>query len=66
MSQTIEIVISPQGEAKIETKCYAGSSCRAASQFLEQALGTRFSELLTAEFHQQQSTDQTVQQRGGA
>ena len=66
MTQTIEIVISPQGEAKIETKGYAGSSCRAASQFLEQALGIKASEQLTAEFHQQQSTDQAVQQRGGA
>ena len=65
MTQTIEIVISPQGEAKIETKGYAGSSCRAASQFLEQALGTRSSEQLTAEFHQQLTTDQAVQQRGG-
>ena len=66
MTQTIEIVISPQGEARIETKGYAGSSCRTASQFLEQALGTLSSEQLTAEFYQQQSTDQAVQQRGGA
>ena len=50
--KTIDIIIAPNGETKIETKGFAGPSCRAASQFLEHALGTRVSEQLTAEFHQ--------------
>ena len=38
-TQFIEIVISPQGETRSQTKGFTGSSCRQASQFLEQALG---------------------------
>jgi hypothetical protein len=37
-SQTIEVVISPQGETRVETKGFTGGSCRQASQFLEHAL----------------------------
>ena len=48
----IDITIAPSGETKIETKGFVGPSCREASRFLEQALGTRASEQLTAEFHQ--------------
>ena len=51
MMRTIEVVISPQGETKIETKGFAGSECREASRFLESALGKATSESLTAEFH---------------
>jgi len=46
--QTIEIIISPQGESKIETKGFTGSSCRQASRFLDLGLGTQASEKLTA------------------
>ncbi len=66
MTQTIEITISPQGQSKIETKGFTGSSCRRASQFLEEALGAQVSEKLTTEFYQQQATSEPVQQRGGA
>ena len=62
--KTIEVVISPQGETKIETKGFAGSSCQQASQFLEQALGAQVSEMPTAEFYQTQPQGQTVQQGG--
>jgi hypothetical protein len=54
MTQIIEIIVSPQGETKIETKGFAGTSCREASRFLEQALGSRVSEQLTADFHRSQ------------
>ena len=64
--QTIEIIISPQGESKIETKGFTGNRCRQASQFLEEALGAQVSEKLTVEFYQQQATSEPVQQRGGA
>ena len=50
--KTIEVIISPQGEATVQTKGFSGSSCREASRFIEQALGEKTGEQLTAEFHQ--------------
>ena len=55
----IEIVISPTGETKIETKGFTGSECRDASKFIEQTLGKQTSEQLTAEFHEVASQPQT-------
>jgi hypothetical protein len=60
---TIEIVVSPSGEVSVQTKGFAGSSCRDASRFIEEALGKRTREQLTAEFHQQQVTGQQVRQQ---
>jgi hypothetical protein len=57
----IEITVDAKGEIVVETKGFAGSSCKDASRFLEQALGESTRERLTAEFHQ--STDQRVEQR---
>ncbi len=50
--KTIELVVSPKGDMVVQTKGFVGSTCREASQFLEQALGRRTTEQLTAEFHQ--------------
>lgn len=66
MTRTIEVIISPKGETKIETRGFTGSSCQQASQFLEQALGVKVSEMPTAEFYQQPVTQQAVQQGGGS
>lgn len=63
MSKTIEIVVSPTGQTQVQTKGFVGGECRAASEFIEQALGQRTSEQLTAEFHQQASQQQSNQQR---
>jgi hypothetical protein len=52
MTKTIEMIISATGQIRVETKGFAGSVCQAASRFLEEALGPRQSEHLTAEFHQ--------------
>ena len=62
--QFIEVIVSPQGETRIETKGFVGGSCRQASQFLEQALGAQASEKLTAEFYQQEAAQQRLQQGG--
>ena len=63
-SQTIEITVKPDGSTSLETKGFAGNGCRAASEFLERALGSRASEQLTSEFHQSASaTQQATQQR---
>ena len=50
--KTIEIIISVDGQSKIETRGFTGSRCRDASRFLEGALGKVSSEQLTAEYHQ--------------
>jgi hypothetical protein len=60
--KTIEITISAKGETKVETKGFTGAECRQASRFIEQALGQRTAEKLTAEFHQDQSTGQVTEQ----
>ena len=57
----IEIIISPKGEARVQTKGFAGADCQQASRFLERALGKRTKEQLTAEFHQ--STSSVPQQQ---
>jgi hypothetical protein len=62
MKKTIEIIVSPQGETRIETKGFTGAECRLASRFLEVALGRRIAEQVTPEFHQNQSTDQVTEQ----
>ena len=62
MTKTIEVIVSPTGETKLETHGFADSECRAASQFLEQALGAAVGEQLTAEFHQTQPVEQRLRQ----
>ena len=46
----IEIVVQWDGSIRLETKGFAGSSCQAASRFLESALGSCISEQLTSEY----------------
>jgi predicted lipase len=62
MSQIIEVIVSPTGETKVETKGFQGSSCRAASQFLEKALGQATGERPTAEFYQTQTTQRIAKE----
>ena len=62
MTRTIEVIVSPTGETKLETKGFTGNSCREAGRFIEQALGTRASEQLTPEFYQQQTSHQAAQE----
>jgi hypothetical protein len=66
MMRTIEVIISPKGETKIETKGFAGSSCQQASHFLEQALGAKVSDKPTAEFYQAQTQAQVIEQGGAS
>ena len=61
--KTIEILVSPKGETTVTTKGFSGSVLPEASKFVEQALGQRLDERLTAEFHQTQSVEQNAQQR---
>jgi hypothetical protein len=60
--KTIEITVSPTGQTKVETRGFTGGECREASRFVEQALGARTAETLTAEYHQGQQTTQELRQ----
>lgn len=60
--KTITVTVAKDGSTKVETSGFVGSSCQAASKFLEQALGVQQSEKLTAEFYAQQSTQQQLQE----
>jgi hypothetical protein len=60
--KTIEITVSPTGESKVQTRGFAGGECREASRFIEQALGRRTAETLTAEFYQGQQNAQELKQ----
>ena len=62
-TKTIEIIVSTAGEATVQTKGYSGSACRDASRFIEQALGERAGEQLTAEFHQPTTERQQAKQQ---
>ena len=64
MSRIIEITVSSKGETTVQTKGFAGQSCRDASKSLEAALGQRAEEQLTAEFHQTQAAEQHLRQPG--
>jgi hypothetical protein len=63
--KTIEVVVSPAGETTVQTKGFAGPSCREASRFLERALGERTAERLTAEFHQTQAVAPHAREQQG-
>ena len=62
MNQTIEIIITADGQTRIETKGFTGSDCRTASRFLEQALGQPASEQLKPEFYQSVSEETHMQE----
>ncbi len=62
MPRIIEVIVSLQGEATVQTKGYAGSDCLQASRFVEQALGVVTTEHKTSEFFQSTSAEQKVQQ----
>lgn len=63
MNKTIEIIVSPTGETRLETKGFAGAECREASKFVEQALGEKADEQMTAEFIEALSSRQSISQR---
>ena len=50
--KTIEVTVRRDGSVRVETQGFRGETCRDASRFLEEALGKKTSENLTAEFYQ--------------
>ncbi|MHC4405165.1 MAG: DUF2997 domain-containing protein [Planctomycetota bacterium] len=61
--KTIVIIVSPKGETSVQTKGFAGASCREASKCIENALGRQTEEHLSAEFYQTEPARQTQHQR---
>jgi hypothetical protein len=62
MNKLIEITIDSEGKTRVETRGFSGGSCREASRFVEQALGTRSAETLTPEFYQPTEGRQDLRQ----
>ena len=60
--RVIEILVDQEGNSVVQTRGFAGASCREASRFVEEALGRRTGERLTGEFHQQTSTEGHLRQ----
>jgi len=63
MRQTIEIIVTPEGNTSVRTLGFVGPSCRDASRFLEEALGRSVGEQLTAEFHESQPAHENQHER---
>ncbi len=63
MNQIIELIITPQGETRLETKGFQGVTCQQASRFLEQALGVVADQRLTGEFHRMPSLQHGIEQQ---
>ena len=64
-TKTIELIVSPTGQTRLETKGYTGSSCRDASRAFEAALGISQGDQLTVEFHQAANSDQNQLRQSG-
>ena len=60
--KTIEIIVAPNGQSRVETKGFTGGGCRQASQFIERALGQQTDEQLKAEFHQTANSQQQMKE----
>jgi hypothetical protein len=61
--RTIEIIISPQGETRLETKGFSGVACQDASRFIETALGEKSSDQPTAERYQVSASQEQDNER---
>jgi hypothetical protein len=62
LNQVIEVTVAPDGKVTVQTKGFAGSACKAASESLEKALGLKQSEKLTAEYYSQRTQQQQLKE----
>ena len=60
--RVVEITVDSKGQSKVITRGFTGGECREASKFIEQALGQRIDEKLTADFYQAQSSEVQLKQ----
>jgi hypothetical protein len=62
-SRIIEVIVSPKGEATVQSKGFAGGECLQATKFLEDALGVANNDRKTAEYYSvRQSHEQQIHQ----
>jgi len=64
MNRSIEIIVSPTGEIKIDAVGFKGADCEQATRFLEEALGVVNHRAKKPEYHQSRTAKR--QQRLGA
>ena len=56
MKPTIEIIVAPNGEIKIDAIDFKGADCEKATRFLEEALGVIDRRAKKPEYHQTRHT----------
>ena len=61
--RTIEIIVSPQGETRLETKGFAGVACQDASRFIVGVLGEKLWDRPTAERYQVSASQERDNER---
>ena len=62
MAKTIEVIVNPTGEVKIDALGFKGADCEKATAFLEKALGQVSTKQKKPEFYKQA---RNVQKIGG-
>jgi hypothetical protein len=62
MAKTIEVIVNPAGEVKIDAVGFKGADCEKATAFLEKALGQVSTKQKKPEYHAQA---RNVQKIGG-
>jgi hypothetical protein len=60
MAKTIEVIVNPMGEVKIDAVGFKGADCEKATAFLEKALGQTTSKQKKPELHAQAKTVQRI------
>ena len=65
MSRRIHVKVSPLGEITVEADGFQGKGCEAATQAIEEALGTPRERTRKPDFWRQSNRSQNHQQLGG-
>jgi hypothetical protein len=60
----IELVFTPEGEVRLETRGLKGKTCLAETESLERALGTVRERTKTSEYYQQPTTTKGTTHQG--
>ena len=60
---TIEIIVDSKGATTLQTRGFAGTTCREASRWLEAVVGQVLTDQATPEFYQSQDNSARAQQR---
>ena len=63
MKRTIEVIVSPTGDIRIDAVGFQGADCQQATQFLEEALGAPVNRQKKPEFYRR-LTPKTQQRLG--